>query len=327
MGRKRKIRKELPKRVYFKHNAYYFYPTGGKWTRLDSDFTKAMIKWAEIVGEQKTVNKIGEVMDRYMSEVSPTMAKKTYKDNLQQIKPLKIFFGEMVSRKIKPVDIYKYLDIRKNTPTAANLEKALLSCVFSKAIEWGIVESNPCRVVKKLKVKKRDRYITDEEFQKLHSIASPFIRCILNLAYITGQRISDLLNIRLTDIKEDGLYITQGKTGKKLVFEITTEFKMLISEAKAIKRPVHGMYLFCSRKGTKYTYDGFSSIFYRLKKKAGLADVHFHDIRTKATTDANEQGLDAQKLAGHESRAMTDHYIKPKIFERVQPLKKIELKK
>ncbi len=322
MGRKRKIRKELPKRVYFKHNAYYFYPPGGKWIRLDSDITTAMKKWAEIVGEQKTANKMGEVMDRYMSEVAPTMAKKTYKDNLQQIKPLKIFFGEMVSRKIKPVDIYRYLDIRKNTPTAANLEKALLSCILSKAIEWGIVESNPCRVVKKLKVKKRDRYITDEEFQKLHSMASPLMKCFLDLAYVTAQRIGDLLNIRLSDINDDGLYIEQSKTGKKMVFELTESLKVIIDQAKDIKRPVHSIYLLCGRRGTAYSYDGFSSIFYRLKIKANLKDIHFHDIRAKATTDANAQGRNAQKLAGHESRGMTDHYIKNRKFERVEPLKK-----
>ena len=133
-------------------------------------------------------------------------------------------------------------------------------------------------------------------------MASPFIRYVLDLAYTTGQRISDILNIKLTDIKEDGLYVTQGKTGKKLVFEITTELKILVSEAKTTKRPVHGMYLFCSRKGTKYTYDGFSNMFYQLKKKAGLTDIHFHDIRAKATTNANEQGLDSQKLTRHESR-------------------------
>ena len=102
---------------------------------------------------------------------------------------------------------------------------------------------------------------------------------------------------------------------------------MVIAEAKSIRRPVQGMYLFYSRKGTKYTYDGFSSIFYRLKKKAGLPDIHFHDIRAKATTDAHAQGRDAQKLAGHESRAMTDHYIKHMTFEKIEPLKKIEPKK
>jgi integrase len=327
MGRKRKIRKELPERVYFKHNAYYFYPTGGKWTRLSKDFPTAMTKWAEIVGEQKNANKMGDIMDRYMSEVAPTMAEKTYKNNLGEIKPLKIFFGDMSPQKIKPVDIYKYLDIRSKTPTAANLEKALLSCIFSKAIKWGIVESNPCRVVKKLKVKKRNRYITDEEFQTLYALASPFIRSVLNLAYITGQRISDILNISLADLKEDGLYITQRKTGKKLIFDLTEDLKIVIAEAKSIKRNILGIYLFCSRKGTKYTYDGFNSIFYRLKVKAGLKDVHFHDIRAKATTDANAQGRDAQKLAGHESRAMTDHYIKHMTFERIEPLKKIELKK
>jgi integrase len=324
MGRKRKVRKELPKRVYFNHGAYYLVTLKGKWIRLDSNFAKAMTKWAELVMEPNRMNKMGEVMDRYMREVAPLKAESTYEGNLHQIKPLKIFFGELAPNKIKPINIYSYLDIRKDTPPAANREKALFSAIFQKAIEWGITETNPCRVVKNLKEKKRDRYITDAEFNKLYNEASPFIKCVLDIGYITAQRISDILKITKSDIRDDGLYLEQGKTGKKLVFELTPELQEVLSRAKAIKRPVHSIYLFCTQKGTKYTYDGFQSIFYRHKKKMGLGDIHFHDLRAKATTDADSQGLNAQKLAGHKSRAMTEHYIKQRQYERVEPLKKIE---
>lgn len=56
----------------------------------------------------------------------------------------------------------------------------------------------------------------------------------------------------------------------------------------------------------------------------GLGDIHFHDLRAKATTVADSQGLNAQKLAGHKSRTMTEHYIKQRQYERIEPLKKIE---
>ena len=33
-------------------------------------------------------------------------------------------------------------------------------------------------------------------------------------------RKSDILNIKLSDIHEDGLYVEQGKTGRRQVFEM-----------------------------------------------------------------------------------------------------------
>ena len=45
-----------------------------------------------------------------------------------------------------------------------------------------------------------------------------------------------------------------------------------------------------------------------------------HDIRAKTLTDAAGLGQDAQKLAGHKSRAMTDRYIKTRTIEKVKPL-------
>jgi integrase len=53
-----------------------------------------------------------------------------------------------------------------------------------------------------------------------------------------------------------------------------------------------------------------------------LVDINFHDIRDKAITDAyNRRGLDyAQKLGGHENRDQTEHYIKKKNTEGIDPI-------
>ncbi len=58
-------------------------------------------------------------------------------------------------------------------------------------------------------------------------------------------------------------------------------------------------------------------------KKAGICDIHFHDIRAKALTDAKRQGKDAQQLAGYATSAMTDRYVKSREIEVVEPLEKI----
>ena len=47
----------------------------------------------------------------------------------------------------------------------------------------------------------------------------------------------------------------------------------------------------------------------------------FHDIRAKALTDAKKMGMDAQSLAGHKNAAMTEQYIKQRIFKTIKPLR------
>jgi integrase len=59
----------------------------------------------------------------------------------------------------------------------------------------------------------------------------------------------------------------------------------------------------------------------RVKIKADLQDLHFHDLRAKSVMDAKrENGRDfAQALAGHASGDMTDAYMRDNPY--VDPLK------
>jgi len=59
-----------------------------------------------------------------------------------------------------------------------------------------------------------------------------------------------------------------------------------------------------------------------LKSKVGISDVHFHDIRAKALTDAKRKaGSDyAQALGNHTSVETTENYIKAHEVNIVEPL-------
>jgi integrase len=67
---------------------------------------------------------------------------------------------------------------------------------------------------------------------------------------------------------------------------------------------------------------GFNSAWERLKNKVGLSDIHFHDIRAKALTDAKRiAGSDyAQALGNHASVETTEIHIKCREVNTVKPL-------
>ena len=333
MGRRRKNNFNLPPRMYLKHGAYYYVSRDNKWLRLSDDKATAFAKWAEIEGEtpqdsaseKPPIGSMAALIDRYMIEIAPNKAKSTYKGNLLESENLKKVFGKMLVLEVRPMHIAKYLDLRGvKAPIRANREISLLSHMFSYAMRWGQLDRNPCLGVAKHPEKGRDRYITDNEFESVKNLASELIAIVMDFAYITALRKGDILNLKLDQITDEGIWIKQSKTGSKQLYEWTEGLKEVVTRAKSLKRPTHGFHLFSTRQGQPYSDTGFKAMWNRVQVKwaeSGGERFTFHDIRAKSLTDAKRLGLDAQSLAGHSSASMTEHYIKQRDFKRVKGLK------
>lgn len=325
--KKRTTDKHLPQRVYIKHKAYYYVDINNKWHFLGKAYPEAMATWVKLTSYNIKIKNMQQILDRYYKEVASLKSPKTYKDNGYAIANLRNFFGDMEVEDITPVHIYQYLDKRgKEGVRAANIEKALLSHIFTKAIEWGVVKDNPCRNVKSLPEKKRKRYVTDAEFLAVKKMASPTIAHAMDLAYLTGLRLGDIISVKISDLTEEGIKVVTNKTDAPLLMEWSSELKQCVENIKSLRKTIIGMYLLCTKRGQPYTADGFKSIWQRTIRKAfseGLIEkrFRFHDIRRKAATDAEKlSGREyARQLLGHETQSMTANYISGE--QRVKPLK------
>lgn len=303
--------------MFLKHGRYY-YVVGGKWHALSKDYAEALAQYAQRTAS--TGAGMAALVDRFLIEVAPRRSPKTQKEYRRLGEKLKTVFADFRPEQVKPHHVAAVIDHEaKTAPVQANRLRQLLSVVFAHAVRWGVVDFNPCRDVTGISVKKRDRYITDEEFAKVKAAAGDSIACIMDFCYLTAQRISDVLKVRLSDITEDGVYFEQGKTGKKLRVEITPDLAEVIGRAKGLHNKVRGMTLFHGRGGKQYGYFGISSMFRRACKKAGVENFHIHDLRAKGLTDADRQGHNSQRLGGHSNRATTEHYIKRRVVESATP--------
>ena len=224
---------------------------------------------------------------------------------------------------------------KKHGATTANQCRATLSAVFGFAIELGLATTNPVRDTKKIAIPKRKRYVENAELDAIGAAGSPVIQAVIDLAYVTGQRISDVLDLSL-DVKEKN-YVTlvQRKTGHRMKLRRT---RGLITVIKAVtatcekrlrnsvkEKGVEPETIVFNSRGLPYTYDGFSTLWQRARKESGIQDARIHDVRAKAITDAEELGMDAQTLAGHASRTTTEGYIrrwKAFIADPLPPLKR-----
>src|SRR5690606_20331182 len=121
-----------------------------------------------------------------------------------------------------------------DTPNMANRVLSFLRVVFSYAVEWQMVDSNPCIGIRRHEEAKRKRYITDAEFEAIRSHAHPRLKIVVDLLYLTGQRVVDVLTIKRADITDQGILFEQQKTKAKLLVRWTPELKEAVKQANEL---------------------------------------------------------------------------------------------
>lgn len=326
MGKPRQSRKDLPARVYAKHGAYYFVDSANKWHPLGKEFGPAMQKWAAMV--QPVIGKVrmGAVMDAYIKEQLPARKPRTQKDYLSSIATLRPVFGEMWPEDVEPKHIYAFMRLR-NAPVRANRDVAVLSNVMTQAIRMGLVNANPCKQVRRNEEHPRTREVLDSEIVAFLPHCPAWLQAYIRLKLLTGLRQGDMLNIRLDQLREDGLFVQTGKRGKRLLFTWNDDLHAAVDTIKALRHRVTSLYLFNSqRNGTTLTSGAFKSAWARTMSKAmesGSLTETFaeNDLRAKVASEAVELGQNATAMLGHSSDAVTKrHYQRG--TQKVEPLRK-----
>jgi len=306
--------------MYIKHGAYYLVKKG-KWERLDSDYQGALLAYAKIMGG-KGNGGMPKLIDEALDSMRGRLADNTIKQYEAAATKLKHHLADFEPRQVLPRHVAALKLHMSDTPNMANRVISFMRMVFAYALEQQIVDSNPCTGIKRHTEKKRDRYISDEEFSAICDAASPYIRSIIEMCYLTGQRIGDVLAIRLADISDKGIAFDQQKTGAKLIVGMTPDLETVIAQAKALPRTVRGLTLFCTRGGGRpVSYETVKDAFRKACAKAKVTDATIHDLRAKSLTDTDKQGNDAQKLGGHTDARMTKRYLRLRTIDVAQPPK------
>lgn len=330
MSRPRTTNKHLPKYVTIIHGSYWFRPPNAEPQKLArvGDESTMYTKMAEFFRESPTEDTglLIDYFDKYEREVVPTLAPRTQKDYHRHLNILREHFGRKFKHPddVKPRDVGRFLDVDKGKIQRVRVT-AVLSAIYSKMVgKWYVAERNPCRDVERHKNPPRDRYITDEEFAAVYEIMPPRHQVAMDLALLTGQRQGDILKLKWDDVLEDGVTFRQSKTGQGRHILYTPALKAALTRARKLLPMIPREYVVRTKKGTRYTSEGFRSVWQRYMTTAvnkGLIKTRFtfHDIRAKTVSDTDDVDM-AQLRAGHTSKAMTLRVYSRKI-RKVNALK------
>lgn len=308
MSRTRTKDRHLPPCVYLKHGAYWLVRRS-KWERLGISLHDALAEYAVRMRPVKA-GSMPEVIERVLSYVSGKVKPNTLAQYRVAGEKLKAMLADFSPEHVKSKHVAAIKLHLAETPNMANRVLSVLRIVFQYAVEWQLCESNPCIGIKRHTEKKRDRYITDDEYSAIRSVAPDRLQVIMELLYFTGQRISDVLKIRYSDLVEEGIVFQQQKTGAKLLIRWIPDLRATVERAKSLHGNLRALTLLHNRRGKAPDYSTTKEQWNEACKKAGVTDAHIHDLRAKSLTDAKRQGLDPQTLAGHTTPAMTERYIR-----------------
>ncbi len=232
-----------------------------------------------------------------------------------------------ILKKVTLSELYEYLSFvnkyMANESSARARKVASLRSFFKyMTVRAGMLESNPAESLETPKVaKKQPRYLTLEESKRLLECIPRdefFDRnlCIITLFLNCGMRVSELVGINISAIREDTITIV-GKGDKERTVYLNKACKYAVDNYLRV-RPVEGVVdrdaLFVSRNmkrlGTKMVW----CIVKKCLESAGLDSNRYspHKLRHTAATllyqYAEADLLIIRQILGHESLATTQIY-------------------
>ena len=211
---------------------------------------------------------------------------------------------------ITPGVIRNYLDRRAETPYQANNERGFLSVLFAFAVERDWMDDNPAAKVKRFPTEARTRYIEDWEYDLIKSVSLPYVQDCMELAYLCRARTSEILALRLEDIRDEGLKLVRIKGSKTQIIGWTDRLRAVVDRARKRDSTIASFWLIHDRHGQPIKRNALQSTWGRKMRKALARGqlkerFSFHDLKAKGVSDFEG---DKFKASGHKSPRMLAVY-------------------
>ena len=246
---------------------------------------------------------------------------------------INIFLEYLKERKINYKDVnrdvirtyLKYLDTAKYKSSSINRLLSSLNDYYNYLVKMKYVKYNYFEDINRpRREKKLPNFINYEEYMTLIKQAekeeNEFLRArnllFLEILFDTGLRVSEAVNIKLSDINKSECSIkVLGKGSKERIVYFGEYALNYLNEYMAIRAGINSPdknYLFLNKNYTKLTRRGAEYLISSVTKQALLKQkVTPHTLRHTFATEMLNNGCDirsVQELLGHKSLSTTGIY-------------------
>jgi integrase len=274
---------------------------------------------AEEVAQHRRAPSVGALCERFfethvLENCKPTTQAEYRRAINKFIKPA---IGAFRVVDVERKDIAELHHKGRTTPYQANRTLGVLSKMFNLAEVWGLRPdgSNPCRHVPKYREKKRERFLSQVELQRLGQVLTevqaegsetPFIVAAFRLLILTGCRLGEIQTLKWEYITPRHMELPDTKTGARRIPLPQAARDVL----DALPHYAGNPYVIAGKLEGRFATD-FQHPWRRIRDRAGLPDVRIHDLRHTYASMAVSSGMPIQmvgRLLGHSQLQTTMRY-------------------
>jgi len=195
-----------------------------------------------------------------------------------------------------------------------------LKSVLKKGVEWGYISRNPAEFVSPHKKrKKKVKFLTPKEVEKLIKATDERYQPLIVTAYLTGMRVSELFGLKWKDMdwqnskihvrrtyQEGRFFETKSPSSNRTIIIPQKVLDTLKKHQQDQQREFGKIEMvFTNTKGKPGSYRNIlTRVFKQAAEKAGFKDIGFHTLRhsyTAALISAGENIKFVQRQLGHSS--------------------------
>lgn len=281
------------------------------------ELCKEYLKWAT---RQKSFATKATFIEQLQEEFGNAPLKRFSTLLLEQFQTKRLARGKTRKYAVKGSDGERVIkesmkEPQGNMPATINRLIATLKHMFTKAVEWEMVDEDVLKRIRKVKLLKENnrrlRYLTKDECQALLKECDQHVRPIATVAVNTGMRKSEILNLRWENIDQQNGFIlleqADTKNGERREIPINSSVRTAL---KSVKRRLDIPYVFYD-PDTGKPYQDVKKGFNGACRRSGIKDFHFHDLRHTFASHLVMAGVDlttVKELLGHKTLTMTLRY-------------------
>ena len=264
---------------------------------------------------------VGELARRYLEEHVAVRCKPKTESSYRLVVEKHILprLGKRAAQAVGHREVTELHHALRATPVMANQVVDLLSRIYNLAEDQDQIPemSNPCRLVAKNRERKRERFLTEEEFRRLGRVLDEAETCkgvsahavaAIRLLLLTGCRKGEILNLRWdeVDLAARELNLPDTKTGPRTI-SLSPEAGRVLSAIPRVDGNPHVIPGKIRGRPMRNLNDPWEIVC----ERAGLDDMRLHDCRHSYASRALALGESLPmigRLLGHTQVETTARY-------------------
>jgi site-specific recombinase XerD len=253
-------------------------------------------------------------------------SKSTQKTYIQAISQFLDYFSKKDPAELNHEDIFRYVEHKiKDKQISFSTQKGIIGAIklfykhiYNKNIKIDYIY--PDRREHKL-----PKVLSAGDIKKvLGSIDNLKHRTLISTIYSSGMRISEVLNLKISDIDSKRMMVRIENSKGNRDREVMLSENLLILLREYYKAYKPKKYIFEGQGGGKYTARSAEQVFKKALRNAKInKEASLHTLRHSYATHLIEQGIDiriVQELLGHKNIKTTQ------IYTHITDIRKLKIK-